>query len=140
VHLSKVQMGLSLIQPRLEKYLMKKSTRIAFFIIAFAAALSPVIAYAQPVCAYPAQWVWRGYWSCEYPAPTYYAPPYYYPYYGYPYLSYGGFVGRTFHRGGAHFGSGHFGGGRHVGGGFRGGGGGHSAGGGRSGGGRGGHR
>lgn len=119
---------------------MKKSTLIAFFIIAFSAALSPVIAYAQPVCAYPAQWVWRGYWSCEYPARMYYAPPYYYPYYGYPYAFYGGFVGRSFPHGGGHLvgghfgGRGHFGGSGHVGGGFRGGGGG------RSGGGRGGHR
>lgn len=113
---------------------MKKSTLIASFTIAFAAALSPVAAYAQPVCAYPAQWVWRGYWSCEYPAQTYYAPPYYYPYYGYPYAFYGGFVGRAFHRGGGHFaGHGHFSGGGHVGGGFRGGGG-------HSGGGRGGRR
>jgi hypothetical protein len=120
---------------------MKKSKLIAFFIVAFAAALSPVVASAQPVCAYPAQWVWRGYWSCEYPGGMYYGPPYYYPYYGYPYAFYGGFVGRAFAHGGGHFGGrGHFSGGGHVGGtghvsgGFRGGGGGHS------GGGRGGHR
>jgi hypothetical protein len=124
MHLSKMQMGLSQIQPRLEEYPMKKSTLIALFILAFAAALSPVVANAQPVCAYPAQWVWRGYWSCEYPAPVYYAPPYSYPYYGYPYAHFGGFVGRVFPRGG-----GHFAGGGHFGGGFRGGGGGHSGGG-----------
>ncbi len=114
---------------------MKKPTLIALFIIAFAAALSPVVAYAQPACPYPAQWVWRGDWNCEYSARAYYAPPYYYPYYGYPYGYYGGYGGRVYPRGGGYYGGGH------VGGGVRGGGGGHSrGGGGRSGGGHGGHR
>lgn len=121
---------------------MKKSTLAALFIIASAGALSPAVAYAQPVCAYPAQWIWRGYWSCEYPARTYYAPPYYYPYYGYPYVYFGGVVGRSFHHGGGHV-VGGFRSGGHAVGGFRGGG--HVAagvrggGGGRSGG-HGGHR
>jgi uncharacterized membrane protein YgcG len=121
MRLSKMQAGLSLIQPRVKEYQMKKSTLIALFIIAFAAGLSPVVAHAQPVCAYPAQWVWRGYWNCEYPAQVYYAPPYYYPYYGYPYAHFGAFVGRPFFRSGVHFGGG-FRGGVHFGGGFRGGG------------------
>jgi len=117
---------------------MKKPTAFALFIIAIAAALSPAAAYAQPVCSYPAHWVWRGYWNCEYPAQVYYAPPYYYPYYGYPYAIFGGFVNRPFfhgsgHVGGGFHGSGHVGGGfrggGHSGGGFRGGGGGHPGGG-----------
>ena len=116
---------------------MKKSTLAALFIIALAGALSPVVAYAQPVCAYPAQWVWRGYWSCEYPAQSYYAPPYY-PYYGYPFVSFGAFVGRPFPHHHGHF-VGTFRGGVHTVGGFRGGGhvagGFHGGGGGRSGGG-----
>lgn len=112
---------------------MKKSTAIALFVVAFAAALAPAVAYAQPVCAYPARWIWRGYWSCEYPVPMYYPGAYYYPFYGSPFLFRGGFVGRAFPRGG-HFVGGFRGGAAHVGGGFRGGGGG------RSGGGRGGHR
>jgi uncharacterized membrane protein YgcG len=101
---------------------MKKLTRTARFMIAFAAALSPVVANAQPVCPYPAKWVWRGYWSCEYPAPVYYAPPYFYPYYGY----YGGYAGRAYPHGGGYFGGGHGGAGH--------------GGGGHSGGGHGGHR
>ena len=113
---------------------MKKSTLIALFTIAFAAALSPVVANAQPVCAYPAHWIWRGYWSCEYPAPMYNPSSYYYPYYGYPYAYFGGFGGRPFFRGSGHFVGGFRGGSGHVGGGFRGGGGGHF------GGGHGGHR
>lgn len=119
--LSKMQMGLSPIQPRVEVNQMKKSTLVAPFIIAIAAALSPVVAHAQPLCAYPAQWVWRGYWNCEYPARAYYAPPYYYPYYGYPNAHFGAFVGRPFVRSGVHFGGG-FRGSVHFGGGFRGGG------------------
>src|SRR5674476_581329 len=116
-------MGCSVIEPCLEEYPMKKSALVALFIIAFAAALSPVVANAQPLCAYPAQWVWRGYWSCEYPARVYYAPPYYYPYYSHSHAYYGGYVGRAYPRGG------YYGGGGHVGGGVRGGGGGHSGGG-----------
>jgi hypothetical protein len=122
---------------------MKKSTAIALFTLAFAAALSPAVAFAQPFCAYPAHWVWRGYWNCEYPAPMYY-PSSFYPYYGYPFVFFGGFGSRPFFHGGHfvggfHGGSGHVGGGfhgasGHVGGGFR------SGGGGRSGGGHGGHR
>ena len=112
---------------------MRKPTLIALFIIALAAALFPAVSYAQPVCAYPAQWVWRGYWNCEYSARAYYAPPYYYSYYGYPYGYYGGYVGRAYPRGGGYYG----------GGGVRGGGRGHSgggSGGGHAGGGHGGHR
>jgi hypothetical protein len=114
---------------------MKKSTVIALLVIAFTTALSPAVANAQPVCAYPAQWVWRGYWSCEYPVPAYYPSSYYYPYYGYPFASIGVFVGRPFFGGGGHFVGGfHGGGGGHFRGGFHGGGGGHF------GGGHGGHR
>jgi hypothetical protein len=98
-----------------------KTTRIALFVIAFAVALFPVASYAQyaqPVCAYPAHWIWRGYWSCEYPARVYYAPTYYYP-------NYGGYIGRAYPHGGAyHGGGGHSGGGVRSGGG-RGGRGGH---------------
>ena len=112
---------------------MKKPTVIALFVIALASALSPVVANAQPVCPYPAQWVWRGYWNCEYPARVYYAPPYFYPYYGHAHAYYGGYVGRAYPRGGGYYGGGH------VGGGVRGGGG-HSGGGGHAGGGHGGHR
>ena len=127
---------------------MRKTTLVGLFIIAFAAGLSPVLSYAQPVCAYPAQWVWRGYWSCEYPGPEYYPPPDYYPYYDYPYfdypyysfpyywgpyLDYGGSVGRVYPRGGGHAGGGPAGGGVRGGGGA----GGHGGGGG---GGGGGHR
>ena len=112
---------------------MKKSSRIALFIIALSAALSPLTANAQPVCAYPAQWVWRGYWNCEIPVRGYYAPPYYYPYYGHAHTYYGGHVGRAYSRGGYYAGSGH------VGAGVRGSG--HSGGGGgHAGGGHGGHR
>ena len=82
---------------------MKKSGLIALFIIAFATALSPVAAYAQPVCAYPARWIWRGYWSCEYPARVYYAPPYFHPYYGY----HGGYGGGGHSHGGGHSSGGH---------------------------------
>jgi hypothetical protein len=107
---------------------MKKSTAIALLII----ALTPAAALAQPFCEYPAQWVWRGYWSCEYPAPVHYYPrAYYYPY-GYyrPYAG-GAYFGSRGHYGGGHYGGGHYGGG------YRGGqGGGHPGGGGH----RGGHR
>jgi hypothetical protein len=112
---------------------MKRSTAVALFTLAFAAAVSPVVAYAQPVCAYPAHWVWRGYWSCEYPAPMYY-PLSFYPYYGYPYVFFGGFRGRPFFHGSGHFVGGFRGANGHVGGEF------HGGGGGRSGGGHGGHR
>ena len=112
---------------------MKKPMLIALFISVLAAALTPVAGYAQPVCAYPAQWVWRGYWNCEYPARVYYAPPYY-PYYGYAHGYYGGYAGR------AYPGGGYYGGGGHVGGGVRGGGGHSGGGGGHSDGGHGGHR
>ena len=137
---------------------MKKPMLIALFISVLAAALTPVAGYAQPVCAYPAQWVWRGYWNCEYPARVYYAPPYY-PYYGYAHGYYGGYAGR------AYPGGGYYGGcqgahrnrwitplqppqrvpadeepARHVGGGVRGGGGHSGGGGGHSDGGHGGHR
>jgi hypothetical protein len=123
---------------------MKKSTAIALFTLAFAAALSPAVAFAQPFCAYPAHWVWRGYWNCEYPAPMYY-PSSFYPYYGYPFVFFGGFGSRPFFHGGGHFAGGFHGGSGHVGGGFHGGsgrvgGGFRGAGGGRSGGGHGGHR
>ncbi len=94
---------------------MKKPTLVALLMIAFATALVPAVASAQSVCAYPAQWVWRGYWSCEYPARAYYAPPYYHPpYYGH----YGGQGGRAYLHGGGHYGGGHGGGsGGHSGGG-----------------------
>ncbi len=129
---------------------MKKSTAIALLII----ALSPAAALAQPFCEYPARWVWRGYWSCEYPAPVYYYPRAYYPYY-YPYggvyLGWRGYYGGGHwsgghwgggHGGGSHWSGGHSGGG-HSGGGHSGGGhaGGGHAGGGHAGGGHGGgHR
>src|ERR1700690_2746032 len=120
-------MGLSVIQLRLEDNPMRKLTLIALFITALAGGLFPVVGYAQPVCAYPAQGAWRGYWRCEYPAPEYYPPPDYYTYYDYPYydipyywgpyLCCGGSVGRVYPRGG-----GYHGGGGNVGGGVRGGG------------------
>jgi uncharacterized membrane protein YgcG len=116
-----------------EEYSMKKPKLIAMCAFALAVFVSPVVAYAQPVCAYPAQWVWRGYWNCEYPVSAYYPPPYYYPYYVYPYARFGGFVGRPVFRGGGHFGGGFRGGVGHAGGGFR-------SGGGHFGGHRGGHR
>src|SRR5450759_2890843 len=85
---------------------MKKSTVIALFTIAFAASTAYAqpsmvqVQYAQSGCTYPAHWVWRGYWNCEYSAPAYYSPSYYYPYYGYPYRYYGGYVGGGFRGGG----------------------------------------
>ena len=36
----------------------------------------PPVQYAQPVCEYPAQWVWRGFWNCEYAQPVYYPRSY----------------------------------------------------------------
>jgi hypothetical protein len=91
---------------------MKKSTVIALFIIACAAPAAyaqPAVVqvqYAQPICTYPAHWVWRGYWNCEYPVPVHYPRSYYYPHYGY----YGGHVGGGYYGGGGHVGGGHSGG------------------------------
>jgi hypothetical protein len=97
----------------MEEHAMKTSATIALCITAFAASTAdahparntrPVLTqvqYVQPICRFPARWIWRGFWSCEYPAPVFY-PRQNHGYYG------GG------HYGGS---SGHFSGGRgHAGG------------------------
>jgi hypothetical protein len=97
---------------------MKRPLALALLVL----ALSPLHAVAQypaypPDCVYPMQWVWRSYWSCEYPAPVYYYPrPYYYtPYYRLhrDYVApryHGGYHGRGPHEGGRHSGGGRSGG------------------------------
>jgi hypothetical protein len=87
----------------MEEYAMKKLSILALLLAALAAssagAQGPAVhvQYAQPVCGYPAHWVWRGYWSCEYRAPVYY-PQFYY---SYPYRHHGGHGVRG-HSGGHH--------------------------------------
>jgi hypothetical protein len=83
---------------------VKKSIILALFIAAFAAPAADAsphligVQYAQPICRYPAHWVWRGFWSCEYAAPVYHARPYY----GYQQRYYGGHGGGRAHSGGRH--------------------------------------
>ena len=95
----------------MEGAVMKNTLAIALLVV----ALSPAAALAQPFCEYPARWVWRGYWSCEYPAPTYYYPRAYYPY-GYYYPYGGAYLGWRGNYGGGHWHGGHSSGG-HAGGG-----------------------
>jgi hypothetical protein len=100
---------------------MKRPAAILLFLI----ALCPAAAVAQPICEYPARWIWRGYWSCEYPAPVYYSPrTYYYPYRYYAPYAGGVYFGARGHYSGGHYGGGHYSG--HSGGGHAGGG--HSGG------------